>query len=76
MASYQFAPLPSNASVASLVTLVVCAWFAVAAGAMLTEPPVEKAFHSVTVQARTVYAMPDASVRIEVVAKRPTLRVS
>lgn len=76
MTSYQFAPLPSNGSVAALVTLVVCAWFAVAAGAMLTEPPIEKAFHTVSVQARATYAMPHVSDRIEVVAKRPTLRVS
>jgi|SRR5229473_8206581 len=39
MNAYQFlAKLPSNGSVASLVTLVVSAWFLVAAGAILTDP--------------------------------------
>jgi hypothetical protein len=37
--AYQFlAKLPSNGSVASLVTLLVSAWFLVAAGAILTDP--------------------------------------
>jgi hypothetical protein len=39
MNAYQFlARLPSNGSVASLVTLVVSAWFLVAAGAILSDP--------------------------------------
>ena len=39
MNAYQFlAKLPSNGSVASLVTLLVSAWFLVAAGAILTDP--------------------------------------
>jgi len=39
MSSYTFAGLPSNASVATLVTLLVSGWFLVAAGAILAEPP-------------------------------------
>ena len=39
MNAYQFlAKLPSNGSVASVVTLLVSAWFLVAAGAILTDP--------------------------------------
>jgi hypothetical protein len=39
MNAYQFlARLPSNGSVASVVTLLVSAWFLVAAGAILTDP--------------------------------------
>lgn len=40
MSAYQFMPrLPANSSVASAVTHVVSAWFLVAAGAILTDPP-------------------------------------
>jgi len=39
MSAYQFMPkLPSNGSVASLVTQVVSVWFLVAAGAILADP--------------------------------------
>jgi hypothetical protein len=37
MNAYKFAEYPSNASVASGVTLLVSAWFLVAAGAILTD---------------------------------------
>jgi hypothetical protein len=35
---YKFAPLPSSASVADLVTMAVCAWFLVAAVTILADP--------------------------------------
>jgi hypothetical protein len=38
MNEYKFAEYPSNSSVASGVTLLVSAWFLVAAGAILAEP--------------------------------------
>ncbi|MGE5616753.1 MAG: hypothetical protein ACM3X5_07540 [Bacillota bacterium] len=74
MTSYQFAPLPSNGSVAALVTLIVCAWFTVAVAAMLAEPGVEKPVHLGSTEVRMVSATPapDAGFRIEVVAKRVT----
>jgi hypothetical protein len=37
MKPYQFARLPSNASVAGLVTVLVSAWFVLAGGAILTD---------------------------------------
>ena len=37
MNAYKFAEYPSNSSVASGVTLLVSAWFLVAAGAILTD---------------------------------------
>ncbi len=37
MTSYRFAPVPSNSSVAAIVTFVACAWFLVASGAILTD---------------------------------------
>ena len=38
MNTYKFAAYPSNSTVASGVTLLVSAWFLVAAGAILTDP--------------------------------------
>jgi hypothetical protein len=37
MNAYKFSELPSNAAVASLVTVLVSAWFALASGAILTD---------------------------------------
>lgn len=83
MASYKFSEVPSNSSVASLVTLLVSAWFLAAAGAMLAEPNFEE---QVRLQSRTpevsvrqlsvVEAKPDVNFRIEVVARRSDARVS
>src|SRR4051812_32178617 len=39
MNTYRFAQYPSNSSVASGVTMLVSAWFLVAAGAILADPP-------------------------------------
>jgi hypothetical protein len=38
MTEYRFAEYPSNASVSSGVTMLVSAWFLVAAGAILVDP--------------------------------------
>jgi hypothetical protein len=38
MTEYRFAEYPSNSSVASGVTMLVSAWFLVAAGAILVDP--------------------------------------
>ena len=38
MTEYRFAEYPSNSSVSSVVTLLVSAWFLVAAGAILVDP--------------------------------------
>jgi hypothetical protein len=38
MNAYRFADLPSNSSVASLVTVLVSAWFLIAAAAILSDP--------------------------------------
>ena len=39
MSGFRFASIPSNASVAAAVTLAVSAWFVVAAGTVLADPP-------------------------------------
>ena len=79
MSNYRFAEVPSNDSVASLVTLLVCAWFLAASGAMLTESSVEsqsRALHAktpvVTVRQLSVTEAvhPDARLTIHVVAQR------
>jgi hypothetical protein len=43
MRTYKFAALPSNASVAAAVTLVVAGWFLVAGGTIISESPAERA---------------------------------
>ncbi len=42
MSGYKFAPLPSHSSVATLVTLSVSLWFAVAGAAIVTQPAGER----------------------------------
>jgi hypothetical protein len=37
MPAFKFSALPSNSSVAASVTLLVCAWFAAAGGAILSD---------------------------------------
>lgn len=85
MSHYRFAELPSNESVASLMSFVVSAWFLAAAGAMLAEPSVgeqARVQHAktpvVTVRALSTSEAvePDARFSIQVVAKRGTAGVS
>ena len=67
MNAYQFlAKLPSNGSVASVVTLLVSAWFLVAAGAILTDPT------SVYTQRATVTAQSDPPALLTVACERST----
>ena len=42
MSEFTFTKVPSNAAVASFVTLLVCAWFTAAAVAIAAEQPVER----------------------------------
>ena len=55
MTQYRFAEYPSSSSVASSVTLLVSAWFLVAAGAIIADPvspnerPLEQAARTATV---------------------------
>jgi hypothetical protein len=81
------ARLPSNGLVASSVTLVVSAWFAVASGAILADPvspytqrPVPQFRETITVTAKASDALPQYRETITVVAKaapvRQTVRVA
>ena len=79
MTEYRFAEYPSNSSVASGVTLLVSAWFLVAAGAILTDP-VSPYTHRSAMQAaapapvaaptQVAAVTPDARFTITVEAKR------
>ena len=77
MTEYKFAEYPSNSSVASGVTLLVSAWFLVAAGAIIADPvspytqrPVEQA-QAATV---TVAALTPAPRLIPAMASAPAAR--
>ena len=54
MTEYRFAEYPSNSSVASGVTLLVSAWFLVAAGAILADPSAPTARQDLRAQTATV----------------------
>ena len=78
MSTFRFAEVPSNDSVASLVTFLVSAWFLAAGGAMLAEPSVDSQARAmaktpvVTVRQLSVSeaVQPDARFTIQVVAQR------
>ena len=80
MNTYRFADLPSNSSVASLVTFLVSGWFLIAAGAILSDPPsiytqrpqaqVVGSAQSVEAQRNAAVIAPEAKFTILVVAKR------
>jgi hypothetical protein len=83
MSNYKFVELPSNESVASVMTFLVSAWFVLAGAAMLAEPSVDQQVKAlaaktpvVTVRQLTAFAEPEARFTIEVVAKRDGARVS
>ena len=68
MSQYKFAEVPARDSVASFVTLLVCAWFTAAGGAMLVEP-------SLGEQARAASRTPVVTVRhVAVVQELPAVR--
>ena len=68
MSAYNFAPLPSNNSVAGLVTLLVSAWFLVAAAAIVAEPSGARAPQSVAAAPADI--APQARLTITVEAQR------
>lgn len=79
MNTYRFADLPSNSSVASLVTFLVSGWFLIAAGAILSDPPSVYTQGSQAQAARVSQVevlpnaaaiVPEARLTILVVAKR------
>jgi len=82
MSPFKFAKVPGSDTVASYVTLLVCAWFTAVGGAMLAEPSVEaqaRAAHRnpvVTVRQIAVQELPAVRETVTVVASRGGQRVS
>jgi hypothetical protein len=77
MSSFRFASIPSNAAVATAVTLAVSAWFTVAAGTILADRtgthPAEAVQHAVLMEeaapaSPTPIPVADAGVRLQPVA--------
>jgi hypothetical protein len=76
MSTYRFAPVPSNSSVAAVVTTVVCAWFLVAAATILAEPTSGNRQRPAALESASgprvvpVAIAPEAKLTITVVAQR------
>ena len=86
MNEYKFTQYPSNSSVASGITLLVSAWFLVAAGAILSDPvspyttrkvmqaqtaPAVRTADATPSSAPPVAIPPEAHLTITVAARRP-----
>jgi hypothetical protein len=84
MSAFNFVKMPTTDTVASVVTLLVCAWLTAANGAILAEPSVEqqaRAAHRTPVVTVRQIAVVDESVpavreTVTVVASRSGQRVS
>ena len=63
MNAYKFDGLPSNSTVASVVTLAVCAWFWVAGATMIVTPP--SAPHAAPTASQVVYTAPAVAIAPE-----------
>jgi hypothetical protein len=73
MNTYRFAGLPSNSSVAGIVTLLVSAWFVLAGGAILTDQHSEQTVENARAPAARLAEIPaEARMTIVVEARRST----
>jgi hypothetical protein len=77
---YKFAGMPSNSAVASLVTMLVCAWFVLAGGAILTDKHSEHTVENARAPSVSMASVPeyhiravDTSTGMEITASRFTL---
>ncbi len=73
MSDYRFLSLPSNASVASFVTLAVCGWFLAAAAAILDDPAspyIQRELRRAHAAGAAVAIVPQAHFAITVEARR------
>ena len=61
MSTYRFDGLPSNSTVASVVTLAVCAWFWIAGAALIVAPHAEPA----AAPSQVVYTAPAVAIAPE-----------
>jgi len=70
-APYRFASLPSNSSVAALVTMLVSGWFLLASGAILTDRHTDRSAEAVRlVPVVTVTAVREEPFKVVVTANR------
>lgn len=73
MNPYRFAGMPSNASVAGVVTLLVSAWFVLAGGAILTDQHSQATIEMAKAPpAQIVEIAPEARMTIVVEGRRST----
>ena len=72
MNTYRFASLSSTAAVSSFVTILVSAWFLLAAGAILTDQHSEGTIEMANTPTSHVHVTPDAHFSIVVEARRST----
>jgi len=72
MSAYEFSVLPSNSSIAAGVTLLVCAWFAAAGGAILTDNHSQATIEAARMSpaSPTAEIAPEARLTIVVEARR------
>jgi hypothetical protein len=70
MNAYKFSDMPSNAAVASVVTLLVSAWFVLASGAILTDQHSEANLESARALPVQYTEIPDAAHMTIVVEAR------
>ena len=71
MNTYKFSGMPSNAAVASMVTILVSAWFVLAGGAILTDQHSEANVDSARAVAMSSAEIPaEARMTIVVEARR------
>jgi hypothetical protein len=68
--TYRTAPIPTTGSIASVVTLVACAWFLAAMGAILTDNHSEALVESTRAAVAEQRVVPDDRVTIVVEARR------
>lgn len=72
MNTYRFTSLSSTAAVSSFVTILVSAWFLLAAGTILTDQHSEGTIEMANTPTSQVQVTPDAHFSIVVEARRST----
>lgn len=72
MKPYEFAHMPSNAAVSSVVTVLVSAWFVLASGAILSDHHSQANIERAKTPTEQAQVVPDAHFTITVEARRST----
>jgi hypothetical protein len=72
MKAYEFTQAPSNATITSVVTVLVSAWFVLAGGAILTGHHSQATLEMANTPTSHAQVTPDAYFQIVVEARRPS----